>query len=234
MAMDRFGSPAQDAVVLACWDWGGATPLIAAHVTPADGLGLGLLVKIVRELSVRVPSGSLSATSGTNGLQIQARNGPGAVLLAASTIADVGLPVLVRAYREAAQAEALTRMHQIVARAIAFSKEQQGHWPRDLDDLRAWAKDLSNDHFVVAGHSSIAMPFCYVPPFQGPADDQPVLVEDPACNFGSGSLVGYGDGRVVMVPGQAMWREALRLAALAQAGQRGIERGEWATLPKVF
>jgi hypothetical protein len=232
--LNRFGELTETTQAVCTWNWSGLAPMLVARVTPGDGPAWNTLAGAVRMLASRLPAGAAVVSRTDEGLHIDARNGLGTFLLAAMAVADNGVPILVRSYHQAAYTQGQVRLRHIVARAVAFSKEQKGHWPRDMEDLRAWAKDLGADAFAAAGHPEIEMPYCYVPPAQGVADDQPVLVQDPACNVDGDSLVGYADGRVVKWRGPAMWQEAVRLSQLAKTGKRGIERSEWATLPKVF
>jgi len=143
-------------------------------------------------------------------------------------------PPLATAYRQACDQEVAQNLRTILDRCRAFSRETNGHWPRDVADLRAWAKDLGDEIFANAGRPDLRQPFCYVSPLVDPPADQPVLVQDPAANAGRGSWVGYADGRVIFAQGVPHWQEALRLAALVKARQIGIEISDWATTPKTF
>ena len=146
---------------------------------------------------------------------------------------DLIAPVLTRAYHQAARAETGQRMTRIAERALAFCKAMNNHWPRDIADLRAWARDLPNEAFISAGHPELVKPFCYVPPAQSIAE-QPVLIQDPAGNDGFGSLVVYANGKLGYVSGTALWLDAQRLVALPKAREAGIDLEDWTALPKTY
>lgn len=141
---------------------------------------------------------------------------------------------LARGYAQDCDRGAADNLRAILLRGLAFAKATGANWPRDLEDLRAWAKDLTDDRFANAGRPDLAQPFCYVSPLVDPPADQPILVQDPLANQGRGSWVGFADGRVLFKEGRTYWQEAQRLAALAAARNAGIEFGEWTTSPKTF
>lgn len=180
-----------------------------------------------------IPAGSCIVHQDAGGVRSV---GVQALAWAASLLgrAPLWAPMLAQAYALDCDLAAADNMRLILRRAIAFAKATDANWPRDAEDLRAWAKDLTADTFANAGRPDIAQPFCYVSPLVDPPAEQPVLVQDPLVNQGRGSWVGFVDGRVLFKDGMTYWQEAQRLAALAKSRNVGIEIGEWATVPKTF
>jgi hypothetical protein len=229
---ERLGAVPEGAVLVAAWHGSGLAAWTAGVIPPASAGAR--LQAVLRAVAPHLPDGALAGVPVAGGVQCAVRNGPGLIALDALALAEAGIPALVEAWRAAGRVEAEARMRAVIARATAFAKEQSGHWPRDLADLRSWAREMADDQFAAPGRPGIGMPWCYVPPVVGADADQPILVQDPACNDGDGSLVGYRDGRLEMRPGRALWQEARRLAELARSEQRGIERADWTLLPKTF
>lgn len=181
----------------------------------------------------RLPELRLAVAATGDGLAVSGRNGLGALLPLAGLLPGTA-PALASAYQSACRAEAQSRMTVLVGKARQFAAETSGHWPRDLDDLRAWAKTLPADAFEQAGHPDLKQPFCYVQPRVGPPGDQPVLVQDPDANGGAGSLVGFASGEVRFIPGLLHWKEAKVLAGMPETRADGADAAMWSTRPRTF
>jgi hypothetical protein len=123
--------------------------------------------------------------------------------------------------------QAAERLRQIVLVVIAASSEETG-FPASLQAL---AEDLPAKMLTDPGHPRIAAPFLYVRPAPSPKATQPVLLRDPDCDAGVGSVVCYADGHTAFVAGTALWTAAKRLAALPKAARRGIEAADWPADP---
>lgn len=217
------------AVLLAHWD-AGASARILARALPSQGRWAGLRPVLEATSS---PPGHLIVRQDASGLQVAGRDAlTWLVPLGAAAVATA--PGLAADRIRAIDRAATQRMQRILQRCISFNKSVSGHWPRDIEDLRTWAKDLTADDFAAPGRPDITLAYRYVPPAAGAPADQPVLVQDPAGRDGQGGLVGFADGRVEYRPGMLFWQEAVRLQALPGIRETGVEAGQWATMPKTF
>lgn len=96
--------------------------------------------------------------------------------------------------------------------------------------MQKWSDgELVDKIFQSPGHPEIKNPFLYIRPDPRAKATQPILVQDPACNRGKGSVVCYADGHIGFVKGVGLWAEAQRLAALPKAAikEQGIETSDW-------
>lgn len=219
----------EHSVALVYADLAACLPILAAQLPQEQQP----LAQAIRAAAAHLPPLALAAERGDGGITVAGRNGLG-LLVPLSAILPAALPHVAVEQAKAAQAVARQRMAALIARARSFADATSGHWPRDLDDLRAWARELGDDAFAMAGRPDLKQPFCYVAPQVSSPADQPVLVQDPACNHGRGSLVGFVNGEVRFIPGDLHWREAKRLSALPEARAVGIDAAAWATAPKTY
>ncbi len=89
------------------------------------------------------PAGSLIMHSDREGLRCQGR-------WALAWLAPLGIamavaaPALADERLVACNQIASEHMRVILERAGAFAHAHSGHWPRNIEDLRAWAKDLGD------------------------------------------------------------------------------------------
>lgn len=180
-----------------------------------------------------LPAAGMALTNDKDGVVLSGRNVCGLLLPALALLPTAG-PGLAESYERSCHAAAKAVIVRLDERARSFAAATSGHWPRDLDDLRAWAKDLPVDSIGQAGRPDIAKPFCYVQPRVSPPADQPVIVQDPAANRGAGSLVGFAGGEVRFIPGDLYWREARRLSELPDTRADGVDAAQWATMPRTF
>lgn len=215
--------------VLLRWEAGVMGPLLS-RALPTEGRWAGLRVPLA---AAGGPAGHLIVRQDQTGLQVVGRD-------ALTWFAPLGAAALATApglatdrIRSIDQA-ATHRMRRVLQRCISFNKSVSGHWPRDVEDLRTWAKDLTDDDFAAPGRPDITLALRYVPPAAGAPGDQPVLVQDPAGRDGRGGLVGFVDGRIEYRAGMRYWQEAVRLQALPGIREHGVEAGQWATMPKTF
>lgn len=229
-ALARLCPEAGDATMIAAYaDLTAVVPLLAS-LLPEDRTGLR---PALAAAAAHLPPLSLAATQDEAGLTVNGRNSLGLALPILAALPAAG-PALAEAYVRSATAEASQRIALLLARSKAFAAATSGHWPRDLTDLRGWARELNDDKFAMAGRPDLKAPFCYVAPHINSPPDQPVIVQDPACNRGSGSLVGFVSGEVRFMPGVLYWREANRLGITSEARSEGVPPEAWATMPKTF
>jgi hypothetical protein len=149
---------------------------------------------------------ALALSQETDGLRIDARHGP--LWRAAAALLTVGprLPELAVAEAAVRRRLAEDQLRAMLAMGAFRAGQMDGLWPRDLADL------LRGPVPGAPGRPDIAAPWAYVRPVDG-ADGRPVLVQDPACTGGAGSLVGFRDGRIVYVEGRTAWEAAQRVLA---------------------
>jgi prepilin-type processing-associated H-X9-DG protein len=124
-------------------------------------------------------------------------------------------------------------LRQIAMALICYtSDDEKGRFPPSLPFLVVYTDgELVPKLFKDPRHPSIVEPILYVRPHPGITGVTPMLVADPACRDGQGSIVAFGDGHVEVVPGVAVWGEARRLATSSKAADGGIEAADWTTLP---
>lgn len=224
-AYERHWPDTQGGGLLAWWD-AGMSARAAARL-----IGDGALARMLTQ--VPSPAGWLSLRQEPDGAVLSGRAAATCIVPAAA-LAIAGAPAMSTAWRTSGESAARSRMARILDRCLSFRKATGDQWPRDIEDLRAWAKDLTDDDFAAAGRPDIRLPFRYVPAAPGAPVDQPVLVEDPACRDGKGSLVGFADGRIEYRAGPAHWNEARRLQAKPGIREHGVAADDWATRPKTF
>src|SRR3954466_12035989 len=89
---------------------------------------------------------------------------------------------------------------QDVLACLVYANDHDAKWPATIEEL-ATAKDIQLPKTVYSSPSApeLAAPYLYVRPTSDAPATQPVIVEDPACNRGRGSMVAYGDGHVDFV-----------------------------------
>ena len=143
-------------------------------------------------------------------------------------------PVLRAADDAAAQTATLREQCEETERALVFgclanSNKHDGNWPASLDDMIASAppKKFGPNALVSPDAPAIAKPFLYVRPIPLAAATQPLVIEDPQCNQGQGSMVAYCDGHTLWSPGTALWIRAQALAALPESATTGISPQQW-------
>lgn len=174
---------------------------------------------------------TLAARADAAGLRIDGREALVTDIMPLSIGAGMLVPAIQLVRQSARRTQAGNNMRLICLAMIAYGADHDGRWPIDLAEVRAWSEgDLVETLFQSPGSPEIAEPFLYVRPEVAAQADQPVIVQDPACNRGRGSMVVYADGHVAFVPGAALWAEARRLAALpkAQVREQGIAMADWA------
>lgn len=122
--------------------------------------------------------------------------------------------------------------HQIILACLLVAQNDPQHrWPATLAALRA-SLTLPAVVFRDPSDPQCPAPYCYVRPATPPDDGQPVLVEDPACNRGEGSMVAFGDCHIEYVRDPRYWQAAQRLAAAPPA--TGVPLAAWvAQLPSL-
>lgn len=191
----------------------------------------GVLVAALPHL----PPSVLVMRSTTDGLRFDGQNGLVADVGPMAILAGMALPAISMVRDSARRANAGSNMRQIAMTMISYGVDNDGRWPESLEATKTYAEgDLVDKVFQSPGHPEIEHPFLYVRPVADAKSTQPVLIQDPACNRGKGSMVCYADGHVAYVKGAtalAMWAEAKRLAVLPKATLKdgGIEGSDWTT-----
>ncbi len=210
----------------------GFLPMALMQVREADmRRRIGLAQQALFAALPHLRPSSMVAVVDAGGLRIDGENGIITDIMPLSFGAGLALPAISMARESARKANASSNMRQINLAMIAYGSENDGQWPKDLAEIKAWSDgDLVDKIFQSPGHPEIAEPFLYVRPDFKAKATQPVLVQDPACNRGKGSLVTYADGHVGFVKGTGLWLEAKRLAALPKATvkEQGIAAADWA------
>ena len=128
-------------------------------------------------------------------------------------------------------------IRKIALAAMAYENNHDERWPADFAELKQWSNgELDDKLFQCTDHPEILQPFLYIRPSSSAKAVQPVIIQDPACNRGQGSMVCYADGHVSYEMGAlatAMWEEARRLATLPKAKNGGIETNDWTSPPDI-
>ena len=209
----------------------GILPMALMQVREADmRRRIGLIQQALFAALPHLRPSSMVAVVDAKGLRIDGENGIITDIMPLSIGAGMALPAISMVRESARRANAGNNMRQIALGLIAYSSENDGRFPADLTELQKWSDgELVDKLFQSPGHPEIKTPFLYIRPDPRAKAIQPILVQDPACNRGKGSMVCYADGHVAFVKGLGLWAEAQRLAALPKAAvkQQGIETSDW-------
>lgn len=186
---------------------------------------MGALQQALVAVGTRLPPSTLTLVREGAGLRAEGDNnliGPGPVA------AGMLLPAIMLVRESARKAQAGSNMRQIGLVMIAYTTDNDGAWPKDIAKAVEYAAgELTPKLLTYPGRPAIMAPFLYVRPHPAAKAIQPVLISDPACQKGKGSLVFYADGHIGQVKGTALWEEGKRLAASPKAGGGGIETVDW-------
>lgn len=123
-----------------------------------------------------------------------------------------------------------------VMRKFALIMDQQRmslneQWPADFKHaIKLSDGELSAEMLVSATNTALPIHYLYVRPSSTGKSTQPMILENPELNKGAGSVVVYCDCHVGWVDGDALWKEATRLAALPKSRKDGIDLSDW-TVP---
>lgn len=218
----------------------GVLPMAMARVRDPEAKKWATLVQgaLVAALPHLQPS-VLVARNRPDGLHVAGENGLIADVMPVSVLAGMMLPAINLVRENAQRTKAASNMRGITVSAIAYTMDFDGRYPLNLAELQKWSDgDLTDEMLRCPGRPEIAQPFLYVRPVPSAKAMQPVIVQDPACNRGAGSLVCYADGHIAYIKGaeaQALWVEAKRLAILPQAAlmNGGIKPSDWTTVPEL-
>ena len=159
-----------------------------------------------------------------------------AAVMPTSVLAGMALPVIGEVRSLARRSQSGKNMSQIMGAMIAYSTVEEVAWPPSFEVL-AKSQSLPAALFRSPSNPDIANPYLFVRAIPDPPAAQPILIEDPLCNRGRGSMVCFGDAHVkwIKAPGaQRLWQEAQRLAALPKATMGGIELADWAAVNDVL
>lgn len=189
---------------------------------------LRMVMTALSAAAPKLPNSLMAVLDRADGTHVMMENG--AVPAWASAIgAGMALPAIAMTRAAARRASSGNNERQIILGALVFANENDGKWPADLAVVRKESQ-LPAALFTSPSDPTVADPYCYVRPVPEAEAMQPVLVEDPACNKGKGSMVTFGDGHVEYLKGTLAWAEAKRLAALPKAKADGIEAKDWAEI----
>lgn len=123
-----------------------------------------------------------------------------------------------------------------IALASAVYLNDEKAYPTDLPTLaKATGGDLPERVLRSQKAPERADSFLYVRPVPKAGDDQPLVIEDPACWDGRGCHVVFCDGHTGwfgMGAAAKIWAEGQRLAALAKAATTGIAPEDWKAVQK--
>jgi hypothetical protein len=234
-----LGSPGEAQLLL--WQDNAAVARLAQAGVAMVGAGRGgrrgdqaqVLQEVGRALGAAAPK--LEPTVGAlvvdgDGATLRGRN-----LVMQSLILGVGagvaLPGINQLRVSARRSASGDNERQLILACLVHANGNGGTWPLTLEELtKDFGKDMSEKVFRSPSAPGIAGAYLYVRPDPHAKATQPVIVEDPACNRGRGSMVGYGDGHVEFVRGTAAWDEARRLSQLPKAQDAGIAAEDWAPL----
>jgi hypothetical protein len=209
----------------------GFLPMALMQVREADmRRRIGLVQQALFAALPHLRPSSMIAVVDAKGLRIDGDNGIITDIMPLSIGAGMALPAISMVRESARRANAGSNMRQIALGLIAYSSENDGRFPADLAELQKWSDgELVDKLFQSPGHPEIKAPFLYIRPDPRAKATQPILVQDPACNRGKGSVVCYADGHVAFVKDVGLWAEAQRLAALPKAAvkEQGIETSDW-------
>jgi len=209
----------------------GLLPMALMQVREADmRRRIGLVQQALFAALPHLRPSSLVAVQDATGLRVAGENGIITDIMPLSIGAGMALPAISLARESARRANAGSNMRQIAMAMIAYGVDNDGRFPADLAEVRKWSDgELTDKQFQSPGHPEITAPFLYIRPDPRAKSTQPILVQDPACNRGKGSMVCYADGHVAYVQGSGLWVEAKRLAVLpkAAAKEQGIETTDW-------
>lgn len=187
----------------------------------------GAIVAMIPHL----PPGMFIGRQSPDGLRFEGENGILTEAMPTAVAAGMLLPAINLVRQQAQRSQAGNNMRQLCIGMIAYGNDFDQAWPKDFDELITWSNgDLTPKLLQAPGHPEIAKPFLYVRPCKAAKAIQPVLVQDPACNRGKGSMVCYADGHIAYVKGVELWTQAQKLAVQPKAAGDGIEVTDWTGL----
>ena len=220
----------------------GYLPMLAPLLAQARGDGadsakslISDVAKIMSALSVHLPASSGFVEQDANGVTIRGNNVTVAVMQTA-VMAGILLPPIGIARSMARRAQSGKNMTQIYGSMIGWSAIND-RWPPPSFAELAKAQSLPKVLFSSPSNPSVVNPYLFVTPIEDPSSQQPVLLEDPACNKGTGINICFGDAHVQWIKApaaQRIWQEALRLAALPKAKNGGIELADWSAVEDLW
>ena len=223
----------------------GYLPMLAPLLAQARGDGgdggsltkslISDAAKIMTALSVHLPASSGFVEQDANGVTIRGNNVTVAMMPAA-VMAGMMLPTIGIVRSMAQRKKSGVNMSQIYGSMIAWSTDE-GSWPPPSFEELAKKQSLPKQLFRSPNNPSVVNPYLFVTPIEDPSSQQPVLLEDPACNKGTGINICFGDAHVQWIKApaaQRIWQEALRLAALPKAKNGGIELADWSAVEDLW
>ena len=191
--------------------------------------------KIMTALAVHLPASSGFVEQDANGITIRGNNVTVAMMPAA-VMAGMMLPTIGIVRSMAQRAQSGKNMTQIYGAMIAWSSIND-RWPPPSFEELAKEHALPKQLFRSPSDPSVENPYLFVTPIADSSAQQPVLLENPACNKGAGLNICFGDAHVQWIKApaaQRIWQEALRLAALPKAKNGGIELADWSAVEDLW
>lgn len=176
-----------------------------------------------------LPPAALTVHQDATGVRVEGRDAA-AIDVAPLALVPAMVPAVILVRQQAQRSKVARNMRSIAITCIAYTNDFDEMWPNDLAEAQKWSEgDLTDEMLRSPGSPEIARPFLYVRPDRRAKSMQPILVQDPACNRGRGSMVCYADGHTAFVTGMGLWQEAKRLAVLPKASVRdkGIAFVDW-------
>jgi hypothetical protein len=223
----------------------GYLPLLApmiqqASARAADGgesvkVAMAVTVKALNAALQHLPPSLITIQQNAQGVSVRGTNMSAAVM-PASVLAGMALPVFGQVRSMDKRSQSGKNMSQILGAMVAYSTAEEVAWPPSFEAL-AKSQSLPAALFRSPSNPAIVNPYLFVRGIPDAPWNMPVLIEDPACNRGQGSMVCFGDAHVkwIKAPGaQRLWQEAQRLAALPKATMGGIELADWAEVADVL
>ncbi len=220
----------------------GYLPMLAPLLAQARGDGVDSakslisdVAKIMSALSVHLPASTGFVEQDANGVTIRGNNVTVTVMQTA-VVAGILLPAIGMARSMARRAQSGKNMTQIYGAMIAWSAIND-RWPQPSFEELGKEHALPKQLFRSPSDPSVENPYLFVTPIADSSAQQPVLLENPACNKGAGLNICFGDAHVQWVKSpaaQRIWQEALRLAALPKAKNGGIEPADWAAVEDLW
>jgi hypothetical protein len=200
-----------------------------ARATPQDNLDaqhMATTVQVLNAVAPKLPVSVALAVQDEKGLRVRARNGI-VQLSGGGLLAGMMIPAVTMVRESANKTKSGNNERQIVLCALVWANDHDQNWPPSIAQLLKDNEDLPAKVLVSPGAPEIKDPYCYVRPTTTSPANQPVIVEDPRCHAGHGSMVCYADGHVGWVEGTDLYATAQRLAALPAAAKAGIGPADW-------
>lgn len=193
-----------------------------------------LTVTMMREMGALLPPSLGVITVDATTLRVRGENLIFNMGLWGGVGAGLTIPAILSVRAKADETRSANQMRQLLTAMVAWSIDHDGEFPPTLAALAADQGLIEAMLRSPLANADEALPhYLYVRPHGEVASWQPVLLENPARNPAGMLLVCQADGSIRKFRGgaaQAVWAEALRLAALPKAAADGISTEDWAAV----